>query len=94
MPVSSTTPLARHRRRIKRQGMVRVEVKVRKEDAALVRNVARALGDPERADEARALLRRRFADAEPKGLKALLAAAPLEGIELDRSPDLGRPIDL
>jgi hypothetical protein len=27
-------------------------------------------------------------------LKALLAAAPLEGIELDRVPDPGRAIDL
>jgi hypothetical protein len=28
------------------------------------------------------------------GLKALLASAPLDGIDLDRSRDLGREIDL
>ncbi len=94
MPDTKTTPLARYRRRIKRQGIVRVEVQVRREDAALVRNVARALGDPEHADMARALLRARFAAAEPKGLKALLASAPLEGIEFDRPRDFGRAIDL
>jgi hypothetical protein len=29
-----------------------------------------------------------------QGLKALLAAAPLEGIELDRAHDCGREVDL
>ncbi len=94
MQTPKTTPLARHRRRVKRQGIVRVELQVRKEDVSLVRNIARALGDPDHADEARALLRPRFADAEPKGLKALLASAPLEGIDLDRPRDLGRAVDL
>jgi hypothetical protein len=87
-------PLSVYRRRLKRRGVVRVEVHVRKDDAALIRGVARALGDPERADQARALLRARFAPEKAQGLKALLAAAPLEGIDLTRARDTGRPVDL
>ena len=79
---------------MKRRGLVRVEVQVRKEDAPLVRRVAQALGDPARAADARALLRGRFAEPRARGLKALLAAAPLEGIDLERDRDTGRPVDL
>jgi hypothetical protein len=86
--------ISAYRRRLKRRGVVRVEVHVRKEDAALVRGVARALGDPERADQARALLRARFAAEGAEGLKALLASAPLEGIDLTRNRDGGRPVNL
>jgi hypothetical protein len=86
--------LASYRRRMKRRGMVRVEVQVRREDAALVRSVAGALVDPDREAEARALLRQSFAPPPAKGLKALLAAAPLEGIGLERARDLGRPLAL
>ena len=94
MAKTRKSPLASYRRRLKRQGIVRVEVQVRKEDAALVRSVARALADPGHAEETRTLLRTRFAAPEAKGLKALLAEAPLEGIELERSPDTGRTVDL
>jgi hypothetical protein len=88
------TSLERYRKRIKRQGIVRVEVSLRKEDASLVRDVARALNDPERRVEARRALSRRFGQASTKGLKALLAAAPLEGIDIERSRDTGRTVDL
>ena len=67
---------------------------MRKEDAGLVRGVAGVLTDPERAAEARALLRAHFAPSSPKGLKALLASAPLEDIELDRPRNTGRDVDL
>jgi hypothetical protein len=92
----STKPgaLRAYRRRLKRRGVIRVEVHARKEDAALIRAVAQALDDPKRADEARALLRARFVSRRTPELKALLAAAPLEGIDLTRSPDTGRPVDL
>jgi len=79
---------------MKRQGIVRVEVHVRRDDAALVRDVAKALADPVRAPETRALLRGRFGSARAKGLKALLAEAPLEGIDLTRERDLGRDVAL
>ena len=52
------------------------------------------LTDPERAAEARALLRGRFAPAPARSLKDLLASAPLDGVELDRSRDPGRVVDL
>ncbi len=84
----------RFRRRLKRQGMARLEVNVRKDDATLVRNVVRALANPGQEQTARALLREHFGGQTPDGLKALLAAAPLEGIDLSRDRDLGRTVDL
>jgi hypothetical protein len=94
MDSSAKSPLAAHRARLARRGFVRVEVNVRKEDAPLVRGVAAALCDPLRQAEARLLLRRRFVEIPKKGLKALLASAPLDGIDLDRIRDLGRETDL
>ena len=88
------TPLVRYRRRQKQRGIVRVEVQVRAEDTPLVRDVARALTDPERGAAARALLRDRLAPASGKGLKALLATAPLEGIDLVRDRAPAREVDL
>jgi hypothetical protein len=49
--------------------VVRLEVHVRKDDAALVRGIVKALADPEREGEARALLRERFGAGKAKGLK-------------------------
>jgi hypothetical protein len=86
--------LARHRARKARQGFVRVEVNVRKEDAGLIRQVVAALSDPAHQAAARALLRQRFGEPAKLSLKALLASAPLEGIDLDRGHDLGRDVDL
>jgi hypothetical protein len=96
MPVPDTRKksLSTYRRRLRRQGVVRLEVRVRRDDAALVRGVVKALDDAERAPEARALLRDHFGSRTAEGLKALLAAAPLEGIDLSRERDFGRKIDL
>lgn len=94
MTNKAKSSLAKHRARRARQGLVRVEVNVRKEDASLVRHVASALSDPSRQAEARKLLRQRFAEPPKVGLKALLASAPLDGIDLDRRRDLGRDVDL
>jgi hypothetical protein len=84
------SPVTQWRKRRQRQGFVRVEVQVRKEDASLVREVASALADPAREVETRSLLRERIATARTGGLKALLASAPLDEIELDRPRDFGR----
>jgi hypothetical protein len=84
----------RFRKRLKQQGMARLEVNVRKEDAALVRNVVRALSNPEQEQTARALLREYFGGRPAEGLKALLAAAPLEGVDLGREREFGRDVDL
>ena len=94
MGSSAKSPVASHRARMARRGLVRVEVNVSKDDAGLVRSVAAALSDPERQAAARIHLRQRFAEPPAVSLKALLAAAPLEGIELDRDRDLGRDVDL
>ena len=94
MSQSKLKSLSAYRRRLKQRGVVRVEVHVHKTDAALVRGVARALCDPTFEIEARALLRGRFAAVKAKGLKELLASAPLEGIDLTRKRDFGRKIRL
>jgi hypothetical protein len=86
--------LSAYRRRRKRRGVMRLEVHVRKDDASLIRGVAKALSDPARATEARALLRERFGAIQAKGLKELLRAAPVEGIDLSRERDLGRDLAL
>ena len=94
MPKAKLSPVARHRKRLRQSGAVRLEVKVRKEEVELVRSVARALADPARREDTQRLLRRRVQRQGSLGLKALLAAAPLEGIDLERSGDQGREIDL
>ena len=94
MQNGSNQAVARHRERRKRLGLVRVEVQVPKEDAPLLRIVAGALADPARADATRTLLRQRLGARAGKSLKALLVAAPLDDILLDRSSDLGRDVEL
>jgi hypothetical protein len=74
--------------------MVRVEVNVSKNDAGLVRRVAAALSDPSRQEAARRLIQQGLIDPPEVNLKALLASAPLDGIELNRNSDLGRDVDL
>jgi len=91
---NETSPVTRWRKRRQRQGFVRVELQVRKEDVALVREVASALGDPHRETETRAILREKIATPPAGGLKALLSAAPLGGIDLERPRDPGRDVPL
>jgi hypothetical protein len=52
------------------------------------------LSDPSRQAEAREFLRQRFGESLKESLKALLASAPLDGIDLERHRDLGRDVDL
>jgi hypothetical protein len=91
---SKKKPLSEFRQRLKRRGVVRLEVHVRKDDAALVRGVVTALSDPSRESETRSLLREHFGTSKATGLKALLISAPLEGIDLSRKRDFGRDIEL
>jgi 2-methylcitrate dehydratase PrpD len=86
------SPITTYRERMRRKGFTRVEVRVRAQDAALVREVASALGDPERAEETRALLQKQVATHPVKSFKDHLASAPLEGIEITRDRDIGRQI--
>ncbi len=94
MPNTRKHALEAHRRRLKRRGVVRLEVHVRKSDAVLIRGLVKALADPVREVEARAAMREHFAPGAAKGLKVLLAAAPLEGIDLRRARDRGRDVNL
>lgn len=91
-PAPPPTALVAHRARQRARGLQRLEVQVRQDDAPLLRAVAAALADPAQTDDARAHLLRRFAPSA--GLKAMLAAAPLEGLDIDRPRDTGRDIDL
>ncbi|MFO0988341.1 MAG: hypothetical protein U1F37_13390 [Alphaproteobacteria bacterium] len=90
---SQRKALSSHRRRLKQRGVARLEVRVRQDDVPLVKGVVAALADPARERETRALLRERFGDAGAGGFKALLASAPLEGIDLDRKRDFGRDVE-
>jgi hypothetical protein len=94
MPKAQTKALANHRRKLKRKGVQRLELSVHKDDVAILRGIAAALSDPTRMVEARALLRSRFGGPATADLKAYLASAPLEGIDLKRSRDLGRKVEL
>jgi hypothetical protein len=94
MAESQRKALSSYRRRMRRKGFLRLEVQVRKEDAALVRNLVSALADPVHEAETRAILRQRFSDQPVVGLKALLAAAPLEDVDVERPRDHDRKIDL
>ena len=90
MSAAQRRALAAHRRRQKHNGFTRLEIKVRKADAALIRDVARALADPVREADTRATLKKQIVSGAVTGLKALLAAAPLDGIDLSRERDAGR----
>ncbi len=94
MTVARKNSLESFRKRQRRKGLVRVEVQVQKEDAALLRSVAQALGDPQRAADLRSALKVRLAPSGAVDLKALLASAPLDDIDLERSRDLGRTVAL
>ena len=94
MATARKTPVDTFRKRLRQKGMVRVEIHVQKDDAVLVKSVARALGDPRTAAQVRTILKARFTKPAQAGLKALLASAPLEGVDLERPRDMGREIDL
>jgi hypothetical protein len=85
--------LAAHRRRRKREGLIRLEVSVRKDDAPLVRRIAGELNDPDRAPEFRSMLRKQLSPAAPT-FKELLERTPIDGLEFDRPRDLPREIEL
>ncbi len=76
------------------QDLMRLEVQVPSQDAGLIEAVAASLADPGTAPMIRAMLGPRFAFTPTYGLKDLLARAPLDGIDLDRSRDHGRDIEL
>ena len=78
---------------LKRGGWVRCEVKVGRDDVELIRTVAAALRDPDRHAATRALLRDCLGAPRPRGFKELLASCPVD-LDLDRSRDLGRDVEI
>lgn len=82
-----------HRLRQRRRGLSRVEVTVQKQDAPLIRDVAKALNDPSQARAVRMLIREKMR-FRSMGLKELLVSAPLEGVDLTRPLDFGREVEL
>lgn len=94
MSKDELSAVTRWRKQRKQQGFARVEVQVRECDADLIRDVAKALRDPERARATRTLLCENIANRSNVDLKALLFSPPLEGIDLERPRDFGREIDL
>ena len=86
--------VAEHRKRLKRRGLVRIEVRAPKEDAVLLRDIAGALADPARAAQTRQVLRKHFPPYAGMSFKELLAAAPLDlELDFDRGGDTGREIE-
>jgi hypothetical protein len=84
-----------YRQRAKERGWVRLEVQTSKEDVPLIRHITQVLrGEPTRASQLRRHLHRLIDPAPRADLKALLASAPLDGIDLSRQHDVGREADL
>ncbi len=87
--------LAAHRNRLKKRGLARVEVQVPAEDTELIRRAARSLrGEADTAARLRVQLLGLLGAGAELGLKELLAAAPLDDIDLTRSPGTGRAVKL
>lgn len=93
MPDTGRDAVAAHRKRLKLRGLARIEVRAPRDDAPLLREIANALADPARATRTRTMLRELSAVRRAKGFKELLASAPLEGVDLERNRDTGRPVD-
>ncbi len=95
MTIAQKKAVQNHRQRLKERGWIRLEVQAPKTDRALIRKIASLLrGDPERAGEIRARLLELVGEEPKPSLKALLASAPLEGIDLTRQRDPGREVEL
>ncbi len=87
--------LAAHRNRLKKRGLARVEVQVPAEDAELIRRAARSLrGEADTAARLRVQLLGLLGARAGLGLKELLAASPLDDIDLTRAQDHGRAVKL
>lgn len=95
LSTSHTKAVRSHRRRLKHKGLQRVEVHASAPDAKLIRRLARFLrADEEGAGRVRQQLRASMGGEDAPGLKALLAAAPLQGVRIKRSRERGGKIDL
>jgi hypothetical protein len=84
-----------YRNRQKEKGMVRVEVAVPDTDRKLIRQTASNLrAGGEIAERTRAAMRSVINPYAGMNFKQLLEAAPIEGLDLERSKETARDIDL
>ncbi len=87
--------VSEYRRRQQRNGIVRVEICVPEGDKELLRKaVANLRAGGKIAEQTRAALSSVLNPYEGMNLKDLLESAPLEGLDLSRSKETGRDIDL
>jgi hypothetical protein len=94
MTAAQTKALRAHRRRLTQRGLLRLEVRVPKDDAWMVKQLATALADPLRHDDTREKFLDWLSETGVGGVHALLLNAPLEGVPLKRARDRGRAIKL
>jgi len=95
MTPSQKKAIQRHRDRQAKKGIVRVEVNVPDTDRELIRQAAANLrAGGEIAEETRTALSTVLNPWSGMGLKELIEAAPLEELELERSRETWRDIDL
>ena len=93
-PAKKGSALQQFRARLKRGGMARVEVQVRREDAVLMRHIARDLTDPDRSVATRQALLACINRNAPASLKEHLLLPAIGELDLVRSADTGRAVDL
>lgn len=93
MSTSQERALRNYRRRLKQHGIKRLELQASEQDAVLLRKLAKILrGEGHESDSIRMRLRAML--RKPGNVKELLAAAPLEGVQISRSRDRGRIVEL
>ena len=87
--------VSRFRKRQQHKGVVRVEISVPESDRELLKKAAANLrAGGKVAEHTRAALRSVLNSYEGLALKRLLECAPLEGVELKRSRETAKDIEL
>lgn len=95
MSSSQKKAVERHRRRQLKNGIVRMEINVPKADREMLRKAAAKLrAGGQVAERIRAVLDSILNPFDGLTLKELLESAPLEGVDLERSRETARDIDL
>ena len=87
--------IERHRRRLKDNGMARVEGNVPENDKSLIKAIASKLRNTNQESETfRHSLAKALASPRPMTFKELLECAPLDGVDLERSKEGWREVEL
>ena len=95
MSPSQRKAVERHRKRQQEKGMVRMEISVPESDKSLIKSIAAKLRDgSDEADDFRNTLKIALNQPHAMTFKEMLECAPLEGIDLERSKESWRDIEL